>query len=207
MTIRNYFSALLVCVGMMIAYFGFHHLWVGQAAQRRAALQWQREEAVVNAASPTTPATPRPTRLLPGESVGHLTIPRLHASLYVVEGAEKEDLENGPGHVVGTALPGPVGNCVIAGHRDTVFRQLKDVHKGDEIVVDTHQASYHYRVSEMNIILPTNTKCLMPTPKAQLHLITCYPFYFVGNAPKRYVVTANLENVKTVAPKPAAPPA
>ncbi|GAC1510340.1 MAG: hypothetical protein NVS1B6_17210 [Steroidobacteraceae bacterium] len=125
----------------------------------------------------------------------------------MVEGAEKEDLENGPGHVVGTALPGTTGNCVIAGHRDTVFRGLKDIRKGDEILVETHEATYHYRVNDMSIILPTNTKCLMPTPKPELHLITCYPFYYVGNAPKRFVVSASLEQVQTASAEPGRPPA
>ena len=206
---RNLFSWLLICIGVVVAFFGVRHLFIEHQSQQKAAVHWQKVEEAARQQRrlDTTPVRPRPSRLMPGESVGHLVIPRLGASLYVVEGAEKEDLENGPGHVVGTAMPGPTGNCVIAGHRDTVFRQLKDIHPGDEIVVETHEASYHYRVRDMNIILPTNTKCLMPTPKAELHLITCYPFYFVGNAPKRYVVSADLENVQTASASAPRPPA
>ena len=202
---RNYFSLLLICCGLLLAFLGLRHLWVGERAQAKAAEQWKSAETAARTASPAS--APRTTsRLLPGESVGKLVIPRLGASLYVVEGSEKEDLENGPGHVVGTALPGTSGNCVIAGHRDTVFRQLKNVHHGDEIVVETHEASYHYRVKEMSIILPTNTKCLMPTPQPELHLITCYPFYFIGSAPKGFVVTAALEAVKETSLNPQRPP-
>jgi sortase A len=209
MSMRNLSSWLLIGIGLIVAFFGVRHLLIQYRSQQNAAVQWQKEErAAKQGPKPNVAAVrPQPSRLMPGESVGHLVIPRLGASLYVVEGAEKEDLENGPGHVVGTAMPGPTGNCVIAGHRDTVFRQLKDIHPGDEIVMETHEASYHYRVKEMNIILPTNTKCLMPTPKAELHLITCYPFYFVGNAPKRYVVSADLENVQTATAKAPRPPA
>ena len=201
---RNFFAWLLVIVGVVVASLGLRHVWTSHAAQQRAAVEWSREEAKPRApAPPPSVAAKKPTRLLRGESVGRLTIPRLGASLYVVEGSEAVDLENGPGHVVGTALPGATGNCAIAGHRDTVFRQLRNIKVGDEVVVETHQAAYHYRVSDTQIILPTNTKCLMPTPSAELHLITCYPFYFVGNAPKRFVVTAPLERVENIAKQDA----
>jgi sortase A len=211
--VRNFFAWLLVIVGLVIVYLGVRQVWKSHTAQQRAAAEWSRQETQ-SKAKPPAPIPPapvkKPTRLLPGESVGRLSIPRLGASLYVVEGSEKEDLENGPGHVVGTALPGPTGNCAIAGHRDTVFRQLRNIKVGDEVVVETHQAAYHYRVSATQIILPTNIQCLLPTPSAELHLITCYPFYFVGNAPKRFVVTAPLERVDNVAQqdsKPDHPPA
>ena len=201
---RNFFAWLLVIVGVVVAYLGVRQVWKSHAAQQRAAAEWSREEAKPKPpVSAPPPALKKPGRLLRGESVGRLSIPRLGASLYVVEGSELADLENGPGHVVGTALPGPTGNCAIAGHRDTVFRQLRNIKVGDEVVVETHQAAYHYRVSDTQIILPTNTKCLMPTPSAELHLITCYPFYFVGNAPKRFVVTAPLERVENIAKQDA----
>ena len=203
---RNSFAILLVVVGLLVAFLGVRQVWKSHSAQQQAAEQWSREAA--KPASPPhaqAPAQKKPERLMRGESVGRLSIPRLGSSLYVVEGAEEVDLENGPGHVVGTALPGATGNCAIAGHRDTVFRQLKDIKIGDEVVVETHQAAYHYRVSETQIILPTNIKCLLPTPSAELHLITCYPFYFVGNAPKRFVVTAPLERVEALASNPRPP--
>ena len=206
---RKFFAWLLVIVGVVVAYLGVRQVWQAHMAQERAAAQWAREEAQTKV-RPPAPAAPapvpqKPPRLMRGESVGRLSIPRLGSSLYVVEGSELADLENGPGHVVGTALPGPTGNCAIAGHRDTVFRQLRNIKIGDEVVVETHQAAYHYRVSDTQIILPTNTKCLMPTPSAELHLITCYPFYFVGNAPKRFVVTAPLERVENLAKQDATP--
>lgn len=209
---RNFLALLLVAGGLVIVYLGVRQVWNAHTAQQRAAATWSREAAQSKAAKPAPPNAPprKPERLLRGESVGRLSIPRLGSSLYVVEGAEEVDLENGPGHVVGTALPGPTGNCAIAGHRDTVFRQLRNIKVGDEVVVETHQAAYHYRVSGTQIILPTNIQCLLPTPSAELHLITCYPFYFVGNAPKRFVVTAPLERVENLAKqdvKPGQPPA
>src|SRR5436305_270887 len=185
---RNVFAWLVVLVGLAIVYLGVSQVWKSHTAQQRAAAEWSRQEAQSMVKLPTAPAAPppnhapvkNPPRRMRGESVGRLSIPRLGSSLYVVEGSEKEDLENGPGHVVGTALPGPTGNCAIAGHRDTVFRQLRNVKVGDEVVVETHQAIYHYRVSNTEIILPTNIKSLAPTPPAELHAITCYPSYSVG---------------------------
>ena len=81
---------------------------------------------------------------------------------------------------------------MIAGHRDTHFRVLKDIHKGDEIVLETHDGQYRYRVSQTSVISPTNTACLKPTSTAVLNLITCYPFHYVGSAPKRFIVHAKV---------------
>ena len=92
----------------------------------------------------------------------------------------------------GTAMPGARGNCVIAGHRDTHFRILKDIHKGDDIVLQTANAQYLYRVKNTQVVSPRNTHALRPTADPVLNLITCYPFWYVGSAPKRYVVEAQL---------------
>jgi sortase A len=118
----------------------------------------------------------------------------LNAAFYVVEGTDDESLKRGPGHLEGSAMPGGGGNCVIAGHRDTHFRVLKDIRDGDEIVLERDGHVYHYRVDGSKIVMPTNTQSLLPTRDAVLHLITCYPFYYLGSAPKRFVVHAALEN-------------
>lgn len=128
----------------------------------------------------------------PGESLARLTIPRLATELYVVEGAGERELRRGPGHLRGTAFPGENGNCVIAGHRDTHFRVLKDISVGDQIVLETHSGRYMYRVRRLRVISPDNTAPLRPAADAELNLITCYPFYYVGAAPKRFVVEAEL---------------
>lgn len=127
-----------------------------------------------------------------GDTVAKLSIPRLGTQLYVVEGDDEADLRRGPGHMPGTAFPGTRGNSVIAGHRDTHFRVLKDIRKGDDIVVETSAGQFLYRVHDTSIVPPSNTSALQPSAGPELHLITCYPFYYVGNAPKRFVVDARL---------------
>jgi len=93
----------------------------------------------------------------------------------------------------GTALPGVAGNCVIAGHRDTHFRLLEQIHEGDEVELDTHYGNFRYRVRSMEVVSPNDVASLQPTDNGVLHLITCYPFHFVGHAPKRMVIEAELE--------------
>jgi len=141
------------------------------------------------------PALFRPQR---GDTLAKLIIPRLNAELYVVEGTDPADLRRGPGHVEGTAMPGDTSNCVIAGHRDTHFRILKDIRLGDSVVLETRKGRFLYRVRRTQVVSPENTVCLRPTPAGTLHLITCYPFYYVGSAPKRMVIEAELTT-----PKPA----
>jgi sortase A len=109
-----------------------------------------------------------------------------------VEGDDDRDLRRGPGHVPGTALPGARGNSVIAGHRDTHFRVLKDIRAGDDVILQTPTQEFHYRVQNTSIVPPTNTASLRPTAEPMLHLITCYPFYWAGSAPERFIVAARL---------------
>jgi sortase A len=89
-------------------------------------------------------------------------------------------------------MPGEQGNCIIAGHRDTHFRVLKDIREGDDIILETDAGQYLYRVRKTQIVTPDNKSALRPTRTAALNLITCYPFYYVGSAPKRFIVEARL---------------
>jgi sortase A len=129
-----------------------------------------------------------------GRAVAKLSIPRLDAVLYVVEGDDSDDLKRGPGHLIGTAMPGQTGNCVIAGHRDTHFRVLKNIRKGDEIELSRDGHTWRYVVDEMSVVSPDNLSPLQPTREPVLNLITCYPFYYVGAAPRRFIVHARLED-------------
>ena len=101
-------------------------------------------------------------------------------------------LNRGAGHVSGTALPGSDGNIAIAGHRDGFFRSLKDVEVGAEIVVTSHRGSRSFLVFELLIVDPLDVCVLDPTEETMLTLVTCYPFYFVGPAPERFIVRAKL---------------
>jgi sortase A len=128
--------------------------------------------------------------LAANELVGRIEIPRLNISAVVREGADHKTLKNAAGHLPGTPLPGQQGNVAIAAHRDTFFRALKGVRKGDEISVVTPSGTFEYQVESMKIVLPTNVEVIEPTKESALTLITCYPFYYVGSAPKRFIVRA-----------------
>jgi len=156
-------------------------------------LEWRLgQSGVAHDFASRTPVPPSPPQ--PVEAVAKLSIPRLDTEFYVVEGDGESELRRGPGHLIGTAMPGDKGNCVIAGHRDTHFRVLKDIQRGDVIRLETRSGQYLYRVQTTAVVSPENDSALKPTPDAQLHLITCYPFYYVGPAPKRFVVEAELAN-------------
>jgi sortase A len=101
-------------------------------------------------------------------------------------------LRLGAGHIEGTPLPGDTGNSGIAGHRDTFFRELKDIRENDEIQLQTATGLFHYEVDWVKVVdLDDMTVLEPPTSGSTLTLVTCYPFYFVGSAPNRFVVRAH----------------
>jgi sortase A len=122
--------------------------------------------------------------------IGRIEIPRIGLKAMILEGATSRTLALALGHIPGTALPGSEGNIGIAGHRDTFFRGLRGVHPGDAIVLTTRERSYHYRVQSCEVVGPLETRVLGNTPEPALTLVTCYPFYYVGPAPQRFIVHA-----------------
>jgi len=129
----------------------------------------------------------------PGDVLGRLDIPRLGLSVAVLQGTGSRMLRLGTGHIEGTPLPGEVGNSGIAGHRDTFFRGLKDIRKNDEIQFQTATGLSRYAVDWAKVVAPGDVSVLAPSTKSSLTLVTCYPFYFVGPAPKRFVVRAHMD--------------
>jgi sortase A len=125
-----------------------------------------------------------------GSALAELSIPRLHLSAVVLHGSDAQTLRRGPGHLENTALPGESGNAVIAGHRDSFFRPLRDIQVGDDVFVDTRQGRFQYRVTSLRVVKPHDLSVLHPTDDAVLTLITCYPFWVLGEAPDRFVVRA-----------------
>jgi sortase A len=119
-----------------------------------------------------------------------LRIPRIHLEVPVLEGTSDLILNRGAGHIEDTALPGASGNSGIAGHRDGFFRGLKDVSPGDTIELDTIEEKQIYRIEQAWIVTPEDVSVLDPTPAQSITLVTCYPFYFVGSAPQRFIVRA-----------------
>ncbi len=105
-----------------------------------------------------------------------------------------ELVEKGVGHFVGSVMPGIKDNTVLAGHRDSVFSKLGKLVVGDLVTISTSDGTFIYSVTKTRIVLPTDKTVIVPTPNATLTLITCYPFYYIGSAPKRYIVSADLVN-------------
>jgi sortase A len=194
-------SWLLIVIGLSLLGFGLYDYFSARLSQSQAERQWttssDSEEPVPQTlpASASTSSDPRPYydpyRL--GDTVAKLTLPRLDTTLFVVEGTDQKELRKGPGHMPGTALPGVDGNCVIAGHRDTHFRALEGIRKGDQVELETRYGHFIYKVESMEVVSPSNVASLYPTTNAVLHLITCYPFQYVGHAPQRMVIEAALQ--------------
>jgi len=131
-----------------------------------------------------------PVAVTAGGLIGRIEIPRLGISEIVMEGADAHVLRRAAGHVPGTALPGQAGNTAITGHRDTFFRPLRKIRRDDLIRVTTLQGEFLYRVVSTGIVDPGDVEVLDADEGQALTLITCYPFYFVGAAPQRFIVRA-----------------
>jgi sortase A len=142
---------------------------------------WDAERIREWRASLTQPAPP---------PLGILRIPKLHLEVAILPGTDEFVLNRGVGHIDDTAMPGADGNAGIAGHRDGFFRGLKDIAAGDAIDLETRDGHQTYLVERTWIVQPEDVSVLDPTPARSLTLVTCYPFYFIGPAPQRFIVRA-----------------
>ena len=150
--------------------------------QRQASHAFDRQ---LQPAPPPGPAADAIAGLL-----GRMEIPRLGMTMVVAEGTDETTLRRAGGHIRGTALPGQPGNVGIAGHRDTLFRPLRNIRQDDVIMLTTLQGEYRYRVVTTEIVSPSDVSVLSSDDHEVLTLVTCYPFYFVGPAPDRFIVRA-----------------
>jgi sortase A len=137
------------------------------------------------------PETPPRRQLAEGSLFGRIAIPRLDVSTIVLEGVDASTLRLGAGHIPETAIPGEHGNVGIAAHRDSFFRALKDIRKDDIVRLETLEGTFRYRVDWTRIVTPDATEVLDDTGDPALTLVTCYPFYYVGSAPQRFIVRAS----------------
>jgi sortase A len=131
-----------------------------------------------------------PHTLLAGDVIGEIQVPRLGLSAIVVQGDSPSSLRRAVGHLSKSALPGEWGNVALAAHRDTFFRPLRNIRLGDEIRFQTPGHSFDYLVESIEVVEPTDMQVLQATTGHDLTFITCFPFYYVGPAPKRFVVRA-----------------
>jgi sortase A len=151
--------------------------------------QAERAAEFARAAQAYAPVTVRT-----GGLVGMLDVPRLKLTTPVIEGDDDSTLKRAVGHLPDTPLPWENGNTAFAGHRDGLFRPLKDIQIGDEIYFRTSRDEFRYRVTGTSIVTPDDVSVLEQRSRSSLTLITCYPFYFVGNAPKRFIIHASRED-------------
>jgi sortase A len=127
-----------------------------------------------------------------GEQIGTLEIPTIHSTLPIYHGTDEDELEKGIGHYAKSVLPGENDNSVLAGHRDTIFRHLGEVKLGDQLIVSTSAGTFTYKVRKIRIVDKDDRTVIVPKPRATLTVSTCYPFRYIGPAPQRYVLIANL---------------
>jgi sortase A len=122
--------------------------------------------------------------------VGRIWIPKLRLSAMVREGQDARTLRRAVGHIPATPLPGQPGNVGLAGHRDTFFRRLGDLRTGDSIGFSTMDGDFSYEVESLSVVDPEDVAVLAPSQEKVLTMVTCYPFFYIGSAPKRFIVRA-----------------
>jgi len=180
----------LLCIG--------YYAYVTLEAYVYQAYETRELDAILRSAPATSddrsrPAPRRPVEPAEGTAIGRIEIPRLGVSAIVRAGSDARTLSLAVGHIPGTALPGEPGNVGLAGHRDTFFRQLRNIRSDDRISIATVEGTYAYRVERTAIVDPSDVWVLDPTDEGTLTLVTCYPFSYVGSAPQRFVVRARME--------------
>ena len=183
--ILRWSQRLLLAVAVVaLAYCGFAMLdsWM---FQRRELREFDR---IVKAAPSVMPGASVPP--IVDALIGRIEVRRLGLSAMVVEGTTTSALRHAAGHISGTGMPGVPGNVGIAAHRDTFFRPLRNVREDDIVTLTTGRAEYRYRVVSTKVVEPDDVSVLNPAADESLTLVTCYPFFFVGSAPERFIVRA-----------------
>src|SRR5215472_7687117 len=184
---RRSLSLVLMMTGAgLLGYVGSAY-WETARSQARLETEWARQAGSVSAAGASSQPALSPQQLLT-----RVLIPKIKLDAIVVEGTSSRQLSEGPGHLGQTAMPGEPGNAVITAHRDTFFRHIYELNKGDEITVLRNGQTFRFAVTGKKVVKPDDMSVLRPTPDAQLTLITCYPTYYIGPAPERLVVFSKL---------------
>ncbi len=127
-----------------------------------------------------------------GDNIGSLTIPALEQKFPIIEGTGTEELKRGVGHFTQSVLPGEKDNCVLSGHHDTVFTRLGKLVIGDQLIVETSAGTFTYEIKNIRIVDKDDKTVIVPFDHAVLTVTTCYPFDYIGSAPDRYILVADL---------------
>jgi sortase A len=186
-------TACLGIYGYSYAYRAAFQLYEGWRFDHDAALPpvQKLSPGATNAQKAVSLAVVRRTRPEAAMGIiGRISVPRLHISVMVEEGVDEGTLARAAGHIPGTALPGELGNVGIAGHRDTLFRALRELQPHDAIEFTTHTGHFQYTVESLTVVDPSDVTVLESDGSHQLTLVTCFPFEFIGSAPRRFIVHA-----------------
>ncbi|WP_342432510.1 class D sortase [Neobacillus sp. FSL H8-0543] len=162
--------------------------------QTNTALKEAKEIVAMGNQEDSSSESPTSTEKKPpkfGDTVGLLTIPRLKSELPIVEGTDPNDLNKGVGHYAGSYFPGENGQIVLSGHRDTVFRRLGELEKGDTFEMQLANGSFTYEISHTKIVESDDTSIItLQNEEEELIVTTCYPFNVIGDSPQRYIIYA-----------------
>lgn len=159
--------------------------------QRRLQVEWKKQVEASQIARVPTPTSAENTLV-------RLQIPKINLDAIIVEGTRQRQLAVAPGHITGTTAPGDSGNSVITAHRDTFFRHIYELQRGDTILVHRKGKTFTFEVTGKKIVEPDDVSVIGPAKDARLTLITCYPTYYIGPAPERLVVFSKLANSDSV---------
>lgn len=166
-------------------------IWVNVESNFSQIQDNRKFERSLHEGSQQQPHARAPRHFAKDELVGRLEIPRLNIRVMVHEGDDAATLRHAAGHIPSTAFPGDPGNVAFAAHRDTFFRPLRNIKKDDKILVTTQDGNYEYVVQSTAIVSPSDVSVLESSTSHELTLVTCYPFYYIGSAPHRFIVHAS----------------
>jgi sortase A len=182
---RQSASWVLVVLGVVLLLFVAVEYGQMYLQQRHLAREWERQQH-------ETKNQPHETSDATDDGLTRISVPKIDLDSVVVEGTNHRALLLGPGHMSETPVPGAEGNAVITGHRDTFFRHINELDKGDILTVQRAGRTYQYKVIGKKVVEPTDISVIRPTKDPEMTLITCYPTYYIGPAPKRLVVFSKL---------------
>lgn len=183
-SLRRIASLALIIIGVVLLGYVGTQYWGMYRSQQRLEAEWERQALGTN--------TPGHASITSDQLLTRLVISKINMDAIVIEGASRKELSAGPGHMKETAMPGDPGNAVITAHRDTFFRHIYELVKGDHIEVRRNGHVYTYQVTGKRVVEPDDVSVLKQTNDPQLTLITCYPTYYIGPAPQRLVVFSKL---------------
>lgn len=189
------FSIVIIFVGIWLLFNNINSFangfFAGEKIESKAVSKVQKN-SLANAKSQQKEKPLYAERPKIGEEIGYLYIPKLKSELPIFHGTNEDELEKGVGHFKDSVLPGEKDNSVLSGHRDTVFRSLGKVGKGDVLQVTTSAGTFTYKIIKVRIVDKDDRTVIVPKPRAVLTVSTCYPFDYIGAAPERYILEAYL---------------